>query len=124
MGWRDHRGQTMTEYLGGLLIVSVLIAAVGGTSVGEQIRDRMQRLVCEIAGGAACFGPNGPADDDESLSDRARELREWANRHGRYRELLDRPRRRWPAATRRPRIASSTCWSSTVSSAAARAAPP
>ncbi len=89
MGWRDHRGQTMAEYLGGMLIVSVLIAAVAGTGVGGQIRDRMQQLVCEIGGGAACLGPNGPSEDDESLSDRARELREWANRHGRYRELLD-----------------------------------
>jgi hypothetical protein len=44
-------GQTAAEYLGGLLIVSVIIAALSTTSVGTQITAEMKRIVCEITGG-------------------------------------------------------------------------
>lgn len=57
---RAHAGQTAAEYLGALLIVSVIVAAVGTTSVGTQIRDEMKRIVCEIVGGD-CGEPEPPA---------------------------------------------------------------
>jgi hypothetical protein len=52
-------GQTAAEYMGVLLVVSVIIAAVATTSVGTQIRDEMKRIVCQIFGG----------DCGEALSD-------------------------------------------------------
>jgi hypothetical protein len=51
---RSQRGQTTAEYLGGLLIVSVIVAALALTSVGPQIGFRIKVLVCEIGGGHDC----------------------------------------------------------------------
>jgi hypothetical protein len=84
MRLRSQRGQTAAEYLGGLLVVSVLIAAVGGTSIGGSIGHGMKRAVCRIAQEQGCAaaaprahasaraaahgpvahaaGPNGPGD--------------------------------------------------------------
>jgi hypothetical protein len=51
---RGQCGQTAAEYLGALLILSVIVAAVANTHVGQRITREMQRLVCEIAGGGDC----------------------------------------------------------------------
>ena len=51
---RGQGGQTAAEYLGALLIVSVIVAAVSTTPVGQRIEREVQRLVCEIAGGGVC----------------------------------------------------------------------
>ena len=51
---RREAGQTAAEYLGALLIVSVLIAGVATTDVGRAIRHETVRLVCVIAGGTSC----------------------------------------------------------------------
>ncbi len=48
---RDPRGQTAAEYVGVLLVVSVVIAAVATTSVGHDITDKLSNLVSDIAGG-------------------------------------------------------------------------
>jgi Flp pilus assembly pilin Flp len=48
---RDPRGQTAAEYVGVLLVVSVVIAAVATTSVGHDITDKLSSLVSDIAGG-------------------------------------------------------------------------
>ena len=48
---RDPRGQTAAEYVGVLLVVSVIIAAVANTKVGDQIVDKIKDLVDDIAGG-------------------------------------------------------------------------
>ena len=50
---RQH-GQTSAEYLGALLLVSVLIAAVALTDVGSRIEYHARILVCRIAGGTDC----------------------------------------------------------------------
>jgi len=52
-------GQTAAEYMGVLLVVSVIIAAVATTQVGTQIREEMSRIVCEIFGGD-CGEPEKP----------------------------------------------------------------
>ena len=54
-------GQTAAEYMGVLLVVSVIIAAVATTQVGTQIRDEMSRIVCEIVGGD-CGEPEQAAE--------------------------------------------------------------
>jgi hypothetical protein len=54
MRFRSQRGQTAAEYLGGLLVVSVVIAAVGSSSVGHAIERGMQRAVCRIAQEQTC----------------------------------------------------------------------
>ena len=52
-------GQTAAEYMGLLLVISVIIAAVATTTVGTQIREEMSRIVCEIFGGD-CGEPKKP----------------------------------------------------------------
>jgi hypothetical protein len=47
---RAERGQTAAEYLGALLVISVIVAAIATTNVGTQITESMRKLVCNIAG--------------------------------------------------------------------------
>ena len=61
-------GQTAAEYMGVLLVVSVIIAAVATTQVGTQIRDEMKRIVCEIFGGDCCLLYTSPSPRDLSTS--------------------------------------------------------
>jgi hypothetical protein len=48
---RENRGQTAAEYMGVLLVVSVIIAGVSQTKIGDQIVEKMKHLVDQIAGG-------------------------------------------------------------------------
>jgi hypothetical protein len=48
---RSERGQTAAEYLGVLLVVSVIIAAVATTEIGHDITARLSELVQDISGG-------------------------------------------------------------------------
>jgi Flp pilus assembly pilin Flp len=48
---RAQRGQTAAEYLGVLLVVSVVIAAVAGTDLGHDITRKLSDLVRDISGG-------------------------------------------------------------------------
>jgi Flp pilus assembly pilin Flp len=48
---RENRGQTAAEYMGVLLVVSVIIAGVAQTKIGDQIVDKMKHIVDQIAGG-------------------------------------------------------------------------
>jgi Flp pilus assembly pilin Flp len=48
---RDPRGQTAAEYVGVLLVLSVIIAAVAKTSVGHDVTDKLSSLVRDISGG-------------------------------------------------------------------------
>jgi hypothetical protein len=45
------RGQTAAEYVGVLLVVSVVIAAVAATDFGHDITHRLSDLVRDISGG-------------------------------------------------------------------------
>ena len=53
---RENRGQTAAEYMGVLLVVSVIIAAVANTKVGDQIVGKLKDLVDAIAGGKSGKG--------------------------------------------------------------------
>jgi hypothetical protein len=44
------RGQTAAEYVGVLLIVSVIIATLATTDLGHEITGQLSRLVRDIAG--------------------------------------------------------------------------
>ena len=48
---RDNRGQTAAEYMGVLLVISVIIAGVSQTHIGDQIVEKMKSLIDDIAGG-------------------------------------------------------------------------
>jgi pilus assembly protein Flp/PilA len=48
---RNPSGQTAAEYVGVLLVVSVIIAAVAKTDVGHEITDKLSSLVRDISGG-------------------------------------------------------------------------
>jgi hypothetical protein len=54
---RGDLGQTAAEYMGVLLVVSVVIAAVATTPIGTQISERMKELVCKIGGGTCETAP-------------------------------------------------------------------
>ena len=47
---RCARGQTAAEYVGVLLIVSVIIATLATTEIGNEITSQLSRLVRDIAG--------------------------------------------------------------------------
>ena len=61
---RCERGQTAAEYLGALLVVSVVVAAIATTNLGAQITVSMQRLVCNIAGQDCGAPPENAAQLD------------------------------------------------------------
>jgi Flp pilus assembly pilin Flp len=46
---RKETGQTAAEYMGVLLVVSVIIAAVAGTGIGDTIGKKFDTLVSAIA---------------------------------------------------------------------------
>jgi pilus assembly protein Flp/PilA len=48
---REERGQTAAEYMGVLVVVAVIIAAVAGTGIGSTIWSKMAGLINDIAGG-------------------------------------------------------------------------
>jgi Flp pilus assembly pilin Flp len=48
---RQTDGQTAAEYMGVLLVVSVIIAGVATTGIGTQIVGKMSHLVDQIASG-------------------------------------------------------------------------
>jgi hypothetical protein len=58
---REH-GQTSAEYLGALLLVSVVIAAVALTDAGSRIEYHARILVCKIGGGTDCGATSGNPD--------------------------------------------------------------
>jgi hypothetical protein len=60
MRFTGERGQTAAEYVGGLLIVAVVIGAVATTHVGGSIRHAMSEQVCKIAGGGDCGKRDAP----------------------------------------------------------------
>ncbi len=47
----SQRGQTSAEYLGVLLVVAAIIAAIFVTDPGQAIGDKLSDLVRDIAGG-------------------------------------------------------------------------
>jgi Flp pilus assembly pilin Flp len=49
--FRHEAGQTAAEYMGVLLVVSVIIAAVSTTGIGTEITGKMSDLVSYIASG-------------------------------------------------------------------------
>jgi hypothetical protein len=48
---RQSDGQTAAEYMGVLLVVSVIIAGVATTGIGQQIVGKMSHLVDQISSG-------------------------------------------------------------------------
>jgi hypothetical protein len=46
---RENRGQTAAEYMGVLLVVAAVIAAVATTNIGTEIKNQAVRLVKLVA---------------------------------------------------------------------------
>jgi hypothetical protein len=59
---RSEAGQTAAEYMGGLLLVGVIVAAIAFTDVGGRIEYHARVLVCKIGGGTDCGRVAGNPD--------------------------------------------------------------
>jgi pimeloyl-ACP methyl ester carboxylesterase len=59
---RRERGQVAAEYVGMLLLVAVIVAALIVASPAQRIADGAVRAVCQIAGGDCAAAPAGSAD--------------------------------------------------------------
>jgi len=53
---RGNRGQTAVEYLGLILVVGTIIAALVGGGLPKAIAAAVERAICQAAGGAQCAG--------------------------------------------------------------------
>ena len=63
---RRERGQVAAEYVGMLLLVAVIVAALVVAGPAQRIADGAARAICQIAGGA-CTGTPGPSVDRRAL---------------------------------------------------------
>ena len=74
--FRHEAGQTAAEYMGVLLVVSVIIAAVSTTGIGKEITGKMSELVGFIASGKdgkhAAGGGHQRGSGNEGDASRAR----------------------------------------------------
>ena len=66
--WAAQAGQVAAEYIGGLLLVSVLVAGLATTQAGVVLRGDLADVVCRIAG-AGCGSAVAPADLDVAAAD-------------------------------------------------------
>ena len=95
---RNDRGQPAAEYMGVLLIVSLLVAALVTSGVATGMSGQVEHLICAIAG-QACEGPAPPPAPRRWAADRLAELA----------PIVERRAARWRArATRRPRSTAAT----------------
>ena len=62
-------GQVAAEYMGGLLLVAVVIAALLGTQVHTSIAVETERAICKITGSLGCGEPGVPQAEDDDDSD-------------------------------------------------------
>ena len=68
---RQDAGQTAAEYMGVLLVVSVIIAAVSQTSIGDTIRTKMNHVVKMVAtGDTDAKGAKGASGNDQCTGDK------------------------------------------------------
>jgi pilus assembly protein Flp/PilA len=56
---REERGQTAAEYMGILLVVGVIIAAVATSGIGEDIVNAIKGIITDITGGTDPRGGGG-----------------------------------------------------------------
>lgn len=61
---RCQRGQTIFEYLGVILVIAAILAAIFASGVGRTLTDRLEDALCRIAGGT-CEPAEGPQPPDE-----------------------------------------------------------
>jgi hypothetical protein len=54
MGWRAQQGQTAAEYLGVLLVVGVIIAAIGASGLAATVQTEISRSICQVSGAPDC----------------------------------------------------------------------
>ena len=72
---RSHAGQTAAEYLGGLLLVAVIVAAIVGSGVPGKLSCAAHHAIGQLTGndaeicGGTVVGPNDPTTDPAADSD-------------------------------------------------------
>jgi hypothetical protein len=71
---RRERGQVAAEYVGMLLLVAVIVAALVVAAPAQRIADGAVRAVCQIAGESCDGGTPGPSVDRQALERAAADL--------------------------------------------------
>ena len=61
---RGQRGQTAAEYLGALLLVAAIVAALVAAGVPGRIADEIDSIVCQLAGRDCHVAATGAAPGD------------------------------------------------------------
>jgi Zn-dependent metalloprotease len=61
---RASTGQVAAEYMGGLLLVAVVVAALLGSQLHTHVAVEVQRAICKITGSASCGEPGVPQAGD------------------------------------------------------------
>ena len=79
---RSDRGQTAAEYMGVLLVVSLLVAALATSSVASGLSEQVAALVCDIGGGACDGTGTTQSTDAGALSGRLDALAPLVNASG------------------------------------------
>jgi len=89
---RHQAGQTAAEYVGLILLVAVIVAALAASSPGAALAGGIRDAVCQVTGaecGGDANGTDSPSPAD-LLAARERELAGLADRGTGYRDLLTR----------------------------------
>lgn len=89
---RDERGQTSAEYIGIILLVAVLVAAIAAFGIGGSIADGVRNAICSVAGDCEAAGPDGGGATARALAAREQELADLSGRGATYARLLDEAR--------------------------------
>ena len=62
---RGERGQTAAEYLGVVLVVAAILAAVIGLGIGQRVTGTIEQALCEVAGLDTCETAGDGASEDD-----------------------------------------------------------
>lgn len=91
---RQQQGQTAAEYLGLILVVAVIVAALIGSSPGAALADGIRDAVCQVTGADCAKDGGGPdtGSPADRLAARERALAGLGDRGAGYRDLLTRAR--------------------------------
>lgn len=71
---REQRGQAAAEYLGVVVVIAAILAAIVASGVGEKVTDTLGAAVCQVAGRDDCETSGGsdeePTESEDEIVER------------------------------------------------------